>query len=132
MRYLLDSNAISHVVRFPRGAVAARIDQVGLEHVFTSLIVSAEIGFGVAKKGVAELSAKVEAVMSRLVVLPWDIPADKHYAAIRNSLERTGKPIGPNDLLIAAHALALDAVLVTDNEKEFSRVPGLKIENWLR
>ena len=132
MRYLLDANAISHVIRFPRGSVSERMEQVGLENIFTSLIVNAEIAFGVRKKGVPELAAKVESVMRRLLSLPWDVPANEHYAIIRAHLEKAGKPIVPNDLLIAAHALALDAILVTDNEKEFARVPGLKIENWLR
>ena len=63
---------------------------------------------------------------------PLDAPADERYAVVRDHLARDGKPIGANDLLIAAHALALEATLVTDNTGEFSRVPGLKIENWLR
>jgi tRNA(fMet)-specific endonuclease VapC len=61
-----------------------------------------------------------------------DAPSDGHYASLRTALERAGTPIGANDMLIAAHALATDSILVTDNVKEFSRVPGLKIENWLR
>lgn len=132
MGYLLDSNAISHIVRFPAGQVARRLSEIGAEHVFTSVIVSAEILFGVRRKGSADLAGKVDAVLSRLTVAPTEKPADQRYAELRCSLEKSGKPIGPNDLFIAAHALALGAVLVTDNEKEFSRVPGLKVENWLR
>lgn len=132
MGYLLDSNAISHIVRFPAGQVARRLSEIDAEQVFTSVIVSAEVLFGVRKKGSADLAAKVEAVLSRLFVAPVATPADQRYAELRCSLEKSCTPIGPNDLFIAAHALALDAVLVTDNENEFSRVPGLKVENWLR
>lgn len=67
-----------------------------------------------------------------LSVRSWDAPADHVYGRIRADLQRRGQPIGSNDLLIAAHALALDCILVTDNEREFSRVPGLRVENWLR
>lgn len=70
--------------------------------------------------------------MLRTPILPMEMPADEAYASVRLALEKIGKPIGTNDLLIAAHALALDATLVTDNESEFARIPGLKIENWLR
>jgi tRNA(fMet)-specific endonuclease VapC len=132
MKYLLDANAISHIVRFPTGKVAERLTEVGSEMVFTSIIVSAEVMFGVRKKGSDDLTRKVVAVLSKLAVAPFIQPADESYAEVRSRLEKGGRPIGPNDLFIAAHALALDATLVTDNEKEFSRVPGLKIENWLR
>jgi tRNA(fMet)-specific endonuclease VapC len=129
--YLLDSNMISHIVRFPAGAVAKKLSDVGAERVFTSIIVSAEIRFGVLKKGSNELARKVDAVLSRMTIAPCDKPTDATYALARLKLEQSGTPIGPNDLLIAAHALALNATLVTANEREFSRVPGLKVENWL-
>ena len=83
------------------------------------------------KNGSEELSRKVSAVTRRIYVAPLQLPGDQRYAEVRLAL-RQGKNIGPNDLWIAAHALALDAVLVTNNESEFSRVPGLKVENWLR
>jgi tRNA(fMet)-specific endonuclease VapC len=129
--YLLDSNMISHLVRFPTGVVAGRLSEIAAEHLCTSIIVSAEVRFGVAKKGSDDLARKVEAVLSRMTIMPCDKPADHTYATTRLELERIGLPIGPNDLLIAAHALALGATLVTANEREFSRVPGLKVENWL-
>jgi tRNA(fMet)-specific endonuclease VapC len=132
VRYLLDANVISMLVMNPQGKVADRLAAVGEQNVMTSIIVSAEVEFGVRKKGSAELARKVGNIMSRLYVAPLAPPADEYYAAARLELARRGQPIGPNDLFIAAHALALDAVLVTDNEREFSRVPGLKIENWLR
>jgi tRNA(fMet)-specific endonuclease VapC len=132
MRYLLDANAISALVADPRGAVARRLEKVGERNVVTSIVVSAEVEFGVKKKRSPELARKVRNVMRRLFIAPLAAPADERYAALRLDLERRGRLIGPNDMLIAAHAMALDAVLVTDNMQEFSRVRGLKLENWLR
>lgn len=131
MKYLLDANIISALVIDPRGKVAARLDEAGQANVFTSIIVNAEVAFGVRKRGSAELARKVGNVVKRLYVAPFAPPADAKYAEVRADLERRGKLIGPNDLLIAAHALALEAVLVTD-DKAFAAVSGLKIENWLR
>ena len=132
MKYLLDANVISNLVRFPTGAIHRKLDQVGYDNVFTSIIVSSEIKFGVEKNGSVDLARKVHAVVSRLPVLSFEAPADEFYAKIRAQLEKKRNTIGPNDLLIASHALALGAIMVTDNEREFSRVPGLKVENWLR
>lgn len=132
MRYLLDANAISAIVAEPRGPVARRLAEVGEVNVFTSVIVRAEILFGLKKRASAELTRKVGNVLSRLYIASFDPPADSHYADIRLDLKLRREPIGANDLWIAAHAMALDAVLVSDNEREFSRVAGLKLENWLR
>ena len=132
MTYLLDTNIVSALVTHPQGKAAERLRQVGERHVITSILVSAEVEFGVRNKGSAELARKVANIMQKLYIAPLAPPADDCYAAVRLDLERQGRLIGPNDLLIAAHALALDATLVTDNEREFSRVSGLKIENWLR
>ena len=132
MRYLLDTNIISEIVANPQGRVAERLAAVGEQNVMTSIVVSAEIEFGVLKRGSAELATQVAQVMRRIYVAPLAPPADRDYSALRLDLEKRGRPIGPNDLLIAAHALALGATLVTDNVREFSRVRGLKIENWLR
>ena len=77
------------------------------------------------------MTAQLEAVLAALEVLPFEEPADRRYGELREHLERQGTPIGPNDVLIAAHALALGLAVVTDNVREFSRVPGLHIENWL-
>lgn len=131
MRYMLDTNIVSAIVRDPRGKVFKRLLEVGEENAFISIITHGEIWYGVNKNGSAELSRKVSAVTRRLYVAPLQLPSDQRYAEVRLAL-RLGKTIGPNDLWIAAHALALDAVLVTNNESEFSRVPGLQIENWLR
>jgi tRNA(fMet)-specific endonuclease VapC len=131
MRYLLDTNIVSDLVRHPHGRVAERVREIGEEQVYTSLIVAAELRYGAAKKGSPRLSAQLEVVLRALEVLPLESPVDTVYAQIRANLERAGKVIGGNDLLIAAHAVSLGDVLVTANEQEFSRVPDLPIENWL-
>ena len=132
MRYLLDTNVVSHLVRNPQGKVVEHIRKAGETEVCTSIIVAAELRYGAAKKGSAKLSAQLEAVLGALPILPFEAPADAAYGLLRTQLERAGEPIGGNDMLIAAHAIALGCIIVTDNEKEFSRVKGLRVENWLR
>lgn len=130
-RYLLDTDTLSELVRHPQGAVADRIAREGEDSVCTSIIVACELRFGAPKKSSARLSSQLETVLSGLEILPHEEPADRHYAELRNHLEKAGTPIGPNDMLIAAHALALALTVVTGNVHEFSRVPGLVVENWL-
>jgi tRNA(fMet)-specific endonuclease VapC len=130
--YLLDTNILSDLVRHPAGRIRDRIAEHGEDSVCTSIVVAAELRFGAAKKGSERLTAQLETVLGALEILPFDEPADRHYADIRTALERAGTPIGANDLLIAAHALALGLRLVTDNTNEFHRVRGLTVENWLR
>jgi tRNA(fMet)-specific endonuclease VapC len=130
--YLLDTNAVSDLADNPTGAVASKIAEVGVANVATSIIVSGEIAFGLEQKQSERLRRQMQEVLASLPILPLEQPADEYYGAVRSILKRQGKPIGPNDLFIAAHALALEATLVTANTGEFSRVPGLKVENWLR
>lgn len=130
--FLLDTNIVSDLVRHPQGRVAAKIAEIGEERVATSIIVAAELRYGAAKKGSPRLSAQLEAVLRALEVMALEPPADIAYGDLRAALEKSGRLIGPNDLLIAAQSLALEMVLVTDNEREFERVDGLKLENWLR
>jgi len=130
-RYLLDTNILSHLVKTPSGIVTERIAAVGEAHVCTSIIVACELRFGAAKKGSARLTLQLETILSAMTILSLEEPVDHHYAEIRTFLHRIGQPIGHNDLLIAAHARALDLIMVTHNEREFSRVPGLTVENWL-
>lgn len=132
MGYLLDTNIVSNLVRNPRGRVADRIKSIGEQNICTSIIVAAELRYGTTKKASPRLSTQVEAVLGAMDTLPFDSPADEIYGSIRTRLESAGTPIGSNDLLIAAQALALDQILVTDNDKEFSRIEGLRVENWLR
>ena len=130
-RYLLDTNVLSDLIRHPAGTVAEHIAAEGEKSVSTSVIVAAELRYGAAKSGSQRLSERIDLILSAIAVLPVETPADRHYAKIRQHLARRGTPIGPNDLLIAAHALALDLTVVTANEREFARVPGLRVENWL-
>ncbi len=130
-RYLLDTNILSDLVKHPHGVIAKAIARVGEDAVFTSIIVACELRFGVAKKGSVRLAEHVDAILAEMDVTPFDTPADHAYGELRQQLAQSGTPIGPNDMLIAAHAIALDAVLVTANEAEFSRVRALKVENWL-
>lgn len=132
MRYLLDTNIVSDLVRHPQGQIAERIQKVGETQVCTSIITAAELRYGAAKKGSQRLSTQLEAVLGVLEVLPFQAPADAIYALIRTRLERLGRPIGGNDLLIAAQALALGYTIVTDNEAEFARISDLPRQNWLR
>jgi len=131
VRYLLDTNILSDLLRNPRGRVARRLAVVGETTVSTSIVVACELRYGAAKKGSPQLAERVETLLGSLEVLPLDRESDRRYAEIRSHLDRLGRPIGPNDLLIAAHALALDLTLVTDNVEEFARVAGLSAENWL-
>ena len=132
MAYLLDTNIVSDLVRRPQGTVAKRIADVGEANVCTSIIVAAELRYGAAKKDSPRLTAQLEAIMAVLTILPLEVPADDVYGRLRTQLERTGQPIGGNDLLLAAQAVALGHVLVTDNEREFGRIEALTCQNWLR
>jgi tRNA(fMet)-specific endonuclease VapC len=128
---MLDTNIISDIIRNPFGPAARRIEEVGPRDICTSIVVAAELRYGCAKKGSARLLEKVEGVLGTIPVLPLDIPVDAGYGVIRAELEMAGQIIGLNDLLIAAHAQALNLTLVTDNTREFSRIRGLDVENWL-
>lgn len=129
--HLLDTNILSELLRNPHGKVAAKIRRQGEETVATSVVVAAEIRYGCAKKGSAKLTAQASALLDVLPILPLEVPADLAYGEIRHALESSGQPIGPNDLLIAAQARSLGLTLVTANTDEFSRVPDLRVENWL-
>jgi tRNA(fMet)-specific endonuclease VapC len=128
--YLLDTNALSDAIRWPRGPIAIRMREIGSKQIATSPIVACELRYGAALKGNAGLSQRVDQLLNHLDVLPFQGSVDRVYAAIRSHLERIGKAIGANDLLIAAHAIATERVLVTNNVREFGRVPGLRVEDW--
>jgi tRNA(fMet)-specific endonuclease VapC len=130
--YLLDTNIVSDLIRHPGGVIAARIAEVGETEITTSIIVAGELRFGAERRGSQPLTRQMEAILQLLPVLPLGGDADVRYGALRADLERRGLPIGGNDMLIAAHALALGATLVTDNVREFERIEGLTFENWLR
>jgi tRNA(fMet)-specific endonuclease VapC len=128
---MLDTNIISDLIRNPQGKAARRIAKVGEDNVCTSIIVAAELRYGSAKSGSKRLLKAVEDLLGEISVLPFDVPADAEYGGIRSELEAAGKPIGGNDLLIAAHAYATGATIVTVNIGEFKRIRGLNVENWL-
>jgi len=131
LSYLLDTNILSDLIRHPQGRVASHIAVVGEGTICTSIIVASELRFGASKSGSTKLANRIDVILSALDVLAIEVPADRHYADVRWDLSRRAIPIGPNDLLIAAHALSLGLTVVTANSGEFSRVPGLKVENWL-
>ena len=133
--YLFDTNALSELVRNPGGPVAVtyRVKAKDPDStLLTSIIVVCEVRYGIAKNYSAWVERRANEVLARISVEALGVGVDDAYAAIRTDLERRGLPIGQNDMLIAAHALALGAILVTDNTREFRRVKGLKVENWLR
>lgn len=131
LRYLLDTNILSALIRQPQGPVAATLARRGYGTVCTSIVVAAELRFGARKLGSKALTDKVDDLLASLPVLSLDAGTDHTYAEIRLQLEQAGTPIGPNDLLIAAQALESGLTLVTDNAEEFRRVAGLQVENWL-
>ena len=128
---MLDTNIISDLIRNPGGKAAKRIARVGERNICTSIIVAAELRYGCAKSGSTRLRKAVEDLLGEINVLPYDVPADSEYGGIRATLESTGQPIGSNDMLIAAHAVATGATIVTANAGEFKRISGLKVEYWL-
>lgn len=131
LRYLLDTNTISAAMRDPFGRAATEILKRGIDRSCTSIVVASELRFGAALARSKQLTERVDQILSTTTVLPFESPADSVYADTRAALVAAGTPIGANDLFIAAHALALDLTLVTANADEFSRVPGLRVENWL-
>ena len=130
-RYLLDTNIISELAKSPAGPLSKHVRRLPVGSLCTSIVVAAEIHFGLAKRGSEALAHHMMLALEAFPILPFEAPADRIYGDIRSQMERAGTPIGSNDLLIAAHALALGCTLVSGNDREFARVPGLKVENWL-
>ncbi|MEO6319728.1 MAG: type II toxin-antitoxin system VapC family toxin [Polaromonas sp.] len=130
MRRTLDTNICSYVLRRHPASLVERFTGLDRGQLWLSAIVAAELRFGAAKLASVRFSAAVEAWLAGFDVRPWPTEATHHYASIRAALERAGQPIGGMDLLIAAHAMAEDSVLVTHNAREFLRVPGLAVEEW--
>ena len=129
--YLFDTNILSEIIKRLQGALASRIAALPAHLACTSIVVACELRYGAAKKGSPVLSQRVRELLERIEVLPLEADTDQRYAEIRVALERSGQPIGGNDLLIAAQAVALDLTLVTANLGEFGRIPGLRVENWV-
>lgn len=129
--YLLDTNIIAELARNPHGAAAARAAELSADELGINPIVACEIEYGLAKRGSSRLRQQVEAILSVVPTLKLPLDIARHYGRIRLELKKRGAPIGPNDLLIAAHAAAADGIVVTGNDREFRRVRGLGVENWI-
>jgi tRNA(fMet)-specific endonuclease VapC len=131
MPFLLDTNILIAMSK-QRPGLADRLEGIPADAVLLSSVVVAEIEYGIAKSRRRQHNRRVfDALVSGFRVLPFDAAAARLYGPIRAELEKKGRLIGPYDLMIAAHAKAVDAVLVTDNTREFARVHGLKTTNWL-
>ena len=128
---MLDTNVLSELIRRPQGPLLQHLIALDADAVCTSIVVACELRFGAHRKGSAALTQRVEQLLATLPVLPMDTPADAHYADIRATLERAGTPIGSHDLLIAAHTRSRGLTVVTHNTREFGRVPGLRVEDWM-
>lgn len=127
---MLDTNIVSDIVRRPDSGVARRAAALEPATFAISIVVASELRYGAERRRSMSLTRQLEVVLSAIEILPLAEPTDRHYGSIRSELERIGRPIGHNDLLIAAHARALDTTLVTRNVGEFSRVPGLAVDDW--
>jgi tRNA(fMet)-specific endonuclease VapC len=130
-RYLLDTNICIYVINSRPREVLDRFKNESMGSIGISSVSAAELAYGVAKSGSARNREALAMFLAPLDVLPFDEAAIWHYGKLRSDLEKRGEPIGALDTLIAAHALATDTILVTNNTREFSRVKGLRLENWV-
>ncbi len=128
--FLLDTNICIYIINNRPPEVLARFQAYRLGEVGICSVVAAELAYGVAKSGSARNRSALEMFLAPLEVLPFDEAAVWVYGDLRAELQRQGQPIGALDTMIAAHALSLDASLVSHNTREFARVPGLRLENW--
>lgn len=130
MIYMLDTNICIYVINSRPAIVLERFRLERLGDIVISSVTAAELTFGVAKSGSVRNRQALEMFLSTLEILPFDESAIWHYGDLRTDLERRGQPIGTLDTMIAAHALTTNTILVTNNTREFERVPGLRLENW--
>ena len=129
--WMLDTDTCSYILREHSTQVLERLDALARDQVTLSTVVCAELRYGAARVKSKKLAATIEAWLALFSIVAWDDEAAQAYARIRAAVEAKGKPIGNLDLLIAAHALARGATLVTNNTRQFAQVPGLRIVNWL-
>ncbi len=127
---LLDTNICIYIINAKPPEVLARFHRFHLGDIGLSTVVAAELAYGVAKSGSERNRKALEMFLAPLELIPFDPPAVWAYGELRADLERRGQPIGALDTMIAAQALSMNAVLVTNNTREFSRIAGLKLENW--
>ena len=128
---LLDTNICIYIINARPVAVLERFRQYQMGDIALCSVVAAELAYGVAKSGSERNRKALEMFLAPLIILPFDEPAFWAYGELRAELERRGTPIGSLDTMIAAHALSQQAPLVTNNTREFSKVPGLHVENWV-
>jgi tRNA(fMet)-specific endonuclease VapC len=131
MRFMLDTNTCIYAIKHRPPSVLAALRRHESDGLGVSVITVAELEFGVNKSGSARNAAALQQFLEPLAVADFDREAARHYGVLRAQLETAGTPIGPLDTQIAAHALALKATLVTNNVREFARVPGLAVVNWV-
>lgn len=129
---LLDTNICIHVINVRPPAVLARFRQHRMGEIGVCSVVAAELAYGVAKSGSERNRQALEMFLAPLEILSFDEAALLVYGSLRAELERKGTPIGAHDMMIAAHALSQQSTLVTNNTREFARVPGLALENWVQ
>ena len=129
---LLDTNICIHVINARPPAVLQRFRQHRMGEIGVCSVVAAELAYGVAKSGSPRNRQAMEMFLAPLVILPFDEAAVWVYGDLRAELERKGTPIGSLDTMIAAHALSQQSTLVTNNTREFAKVPGLALENWVQ
>ena len=130
MKYLLDTDTCIYLINERPRSVIARFRRHAVGDIGVSTVTVSELAWGVAKTGSARNRAALAAFLLPLAIAPYDLAAALRYGEVRADLARRGRPIGPLDTMIASHALSLGAALVTNNEREFGRVPGLRVENW--
>lgn len=130
IRYLLDTDICIYIINQRPAAVIERFRQQATGSLGLSSVSAAELAFGVEKSGSQKNLQALQMFLAPLEILPFDEPVIWHYATVRADLEKRGTPIGAMDTMIAAHALALNLTLVTNNAREFERVKGLRVENW--
>ena len=130
MRRTLDTNICSYILRRHPASMIERFATLERSQLWLSAVVAAELRFGAVKLASPRFSAAVESWLAGFDVRPWPLDATHHYAQMRAAMERAGQPVGAMDMLIAAHTMAEDSVIITNNAREFHRVPGLAVEEW--
>jgi len=132
LRYLLDTNTASYIIKGNRPALDRHLVKTPMAQLPTSAVTEGELRFGAARlPRAAHLHQLIEEFFLRVAILPWDSSAARQYGDLRATLERAGQPMGNLDIMIAAHALALDLVLIT-NDQAFRRIKKLKLEDWTK
>ncbi len=130
-RYMMDTDTCSYIIKERPESVRRNFQSLSMDSLCISIVTYAELMYGVERSSSKRINrAVIDRFISHLDVLKWDTKAADKYAFIRTTLDAKGTPIGAMDMMIASHATSIDAVLVTNNQKHFSQVQGLTIENW--